>query len=1163
MDKIMGVDLKRIAFIACLPLSSFAAAQFTLSAPSSELGANPAKIDLRGKAAFDLVRLEAGKFTFPLRFGHVVARSETVDVDGRTLRRDVDYTIDNESGTIYLKGDASKGQSMRVSYRYDNAKANEGVYGGVAGSSASAFTFTFAPGAKAIVGMGYTERLADGSVLTGNVFGLNNSFKLAGGTLKGVMMVNSREKSKSQDLTGLDTRQSSTEDGTGMAILQELDTGALGGRLKASYQDIEDKFAGFNALSSAGYDQNTINTLAKEKGLKRSSFQLSDAGAGAFRFGAGLQTVGDSAGSITWRNANLKLGSASFVWASQYVDPGFTKFNGLREQDRQQLMKEKGLTREAMSLNAPWKGGKFTYDFLSVSGQDDIGLWRSALGLDTGWFKASYSQQSIDPTFSRFNDLREGDRGQLAKEQGVTRENLALSFDRSNVKAGYLSSSFGTDEAGYQVTSTGLKFKGFEFSAASVGVDEGFNRFGSLTGDDRNLMLSSIVGLYGAALKPQGRDNEMLNRADGLGRKGWRLNYTSGSWLASFQNVQVSSGCENSTLQSAQFTKGETSLSLSNQQSTAGFGDFNRLTQTEQQILGTTPGLDKQTANFSTKFGKDTSLRLGYMKANGLDGGAFRTGFNFARPGLDVSYARRGVDKNFGDVGRLVDPEANILQSILGFDQTDVVARWQPTKGLSFSYRQADAIDSILDQMRGYRESSVQWRIGPKTSLSMSEVLTRYGENGELMVDQQIQGAALSHNMGKAGKLDVSHETRTFSGNQDTLPDARTSTVSYETNITGNTSIKTSQSLTQYEDGGKETTSSNTIKTQVNPRLGLSVTDTKIRRDGDKPDETYRDYGFWIDFGSGIRLDWMYDRDLKGEDGQLRNETTISGGQAGGIKLESGGYKHYRADGKRDRHLGNVNFANVTPFQLGFVRDLRFYYRTDTERDYYAWKREIIQTGATFSLGNLGVGYDYFSQINANGNRAIDRSVTVVADKTGKGPLQASMKYGVRTLPNNDDVMIRDYQLKWSPNKFWVVNHAMVTNPVQQRGDVLLGSLPMDERRSTWAVKYQNDPKLAFDLSWNEIKRKSVNESLRREARANMVLFADNPSPLTLTYALQQWDRNNNRYLAHSYGISFNQRPGPNQMFSFSLEHIDWVNGRPADPNLRDWSMRLDYNIRF
>src|SRR5690606_35994190 len=134
---------------------------------------------------------------------------------------------------------------------------------------------------------------------------------------------------------------------------------------------------------------------------------------------------------------------------------------------------------------------------------------------------------------------------------------------------------------------------------------------------------------------------------------------------------------------------------------------------------------------------------------------------------------------------------------------------------------------------------------------------------------------------------------------------------------------------------------------------------------------------------------------------------------------------------------------------------------------------------------------------------------------------------------------------------------------LQNRGGVLLGSLPLDERKASWTARYQNDPKLAFDLSWNEIKRDNRNDALRREARFNATLFADNPSPVQLTYALQQWDRNGAASLAHSYGIWFTQRPGLNQSFSFGIEHLQWGQGRPQGGALRDWKLRFDFSSRF
>ncbi|MCA0361320.1 MAG: hypothetical protein LCH41_09720 [Armatimonadetes bacterium] len=1148
----------RWVWLLCLPLPLAAKAQFTLSDPGS--ADKPSQTVLTGRSAYDLIRLSPDRFSFSLRYGNVIERSETVVLDGRTLVRDQDYTMEYASGSVYIKIPIKQGQSLRVSYRYDETKSREGIYGGATSGAGNGFAFNLSPGAKAWMGMGYTERLADGTILSGNIFGLSNSFSFSGGSMKGLFMVNDRKKVDASSLTGEYEGSKGTEDGQGRAIVQELQSGFLGGSIKVSYQDIEDKFAGFHSFSGAGYDAKAIQMFQNEKGLKRSAFSMTNLGSKAFNFGGGYATVGDDKGQITWRNASLGFGSTKIDYSSQYVDPGFNKFNGLREEDRAQLVKEKGLARQAFSLKSPSKGGTLSYNFLNVeSGKE--GLWRSGWAWDSPTLKASWFRQSVDSKFVRFNDLREGDRGQLAKERGLDRNMFSLSANPAKLGFSLNTSEIRTDkQEGWMTRDFGLTGQGWNFSYSSRDVSDQFGAFYSLTGEDRTKFVGGIAGVLGAA--PHGDDIRMIDQ-NGLDREGWRLNTDRKGWKSSFSRFTIDQKTGQLSYNEFVTEKGPTKLRVMSQNADDGFGAMNRLTATEQMRLGNVDGLDKQDIDLSTTVGKKSNLVLQWMNASDPHGSALRRQLKFDQPGLSLSYTRRAVDEGFNAVGRMVDTERELLQSMLGFDHAEVIGAWDVMPGMKAEFRKLDATSAFLGQSVAAQSGAFAWSLSPKTQLWFRTSSTKIDEGDTSPVDTTYQGMSVSHDLGTAGKVTVTQEAHKFDGSSETLPDATRQAVAYEKKIDDKTSIRTEQSETRFGDGTRETTSANTIATQISPRVGVSVTDSTVRRDGDKPDEKHRNYGFWVDFGRGIRLDYGYVRNMHGENGTLNTQTSLSGGEAQGIKLDGARYQLNRWDGQRSQHFGNVSFSNLKPFQFGFVKDVKFYYRSDTQRDYLSWQRENTDLGLSAAIGSFGLAWDYKAQIHSSGIRAIDRTFTLTTDRNNKAPLRAVLKYGVRTMPDNKDVMIRDYSLSYRATRNFSVEHSLVTNPTQQRGNVLLGSVNLDERKSSWTAKYQNDPRMAFDLNWSEIKRDNKGESLRREARMNMTLFANNASPLQLTYALQEWDRGANSSLAHSYGVTFNQRPGANQSLSFSLERLQWGAGRPDDSRLRDWSLRLDYNLRF
>ncbi len=1150
--------------LAILALPMIGKAQIPLVDTTSDKGETNSA-PMGGKASFDMVRLKDGSLSVPLRFGHLIERSETVVLAGRTLSRERDYSVDYASGLIYLKVPYRAGQSVNVSYRYDDKKQREGIYGSVTSGESNAFTFDVSPGNRALMGMGYTERLADGTVLSGNIFGLATSMSFGGGSLNGLMLVNDRQKSDTSSLYGDDGPQQELEEGTGKAIVQNYQTNALGGKLQLQYQDIDDRFAGFSSFAGAGFTAEQIKAFQGEKGLKRTGFGLTDAKWGQMSFGGGIQSVGDGTGAVTWRSAAASLAGVSLNWNSLVVDPNFNKFDGLREEDRAQLRKERGLERQNFGLGYKGGGTDSKFDYLNVRGSDDEqGIWRSNFSVTNSWLTASWARQSVDEGFTRFGDLREGDRGQLSKERGIDRDNYSFGVASSWLKANYRSDSLMSSNGDMKGSAIDLGFGGWSFNHIARKMDQTFGSQGAFTDADRNSFITDVARMYDPAAQANGRDVGGLNTS-GIDRESMRLSGGFGDYKTLWNRVTVDN--ESGTIRLNEFavSKGKTSLSFSEQTAGTGFKGMNSLMDTEQKRLGTIDGLQKTDLNFKTAFGKNGKFDFNLMRADQATGSAMRQRLDLNIGGLGVSYWKRGVDAGFQNVGQLVEAERGLLQGLIGYDQSELIANYKPNDAMSFGYRETSAINSIFDEMRGFRQFTAGIRISPKTMLGFESVEQSVSADGLSKIDTQYTSTSVQQDLGKGGKLTVQEENHKFSGADQSLPDALKRTLSYEKQLNSATSFQTTQSETKYDDGSRETESRNKLSTKVNGRLGVSVEDQRILRDGDLPDEVRRNYGFWYDFGSGIRLDYGYNRDARGENiGTMNTNVGLSAGKFAGLDFGGATYQTNRWDGQHQNYFGNVSFANAVPFKLGGVNDIAFYYKTDTQRDFLEWKKEFINMGFSAAVGNIGFGWKYDSQVGGDGVRAIDRTFLLTTDKSGKSPFQAAMKYGIRTMPDDSSMFIRDYAIGYRANKFLALEHKTSTNALQNRGGVLLGTIPLDERTSSWTAKYQNDPKLKFDFGWNEIKRDNVNDQLRREARFNATLFADQASPVELTYSLQQFIRGGQTSLAHSYGISFTQRPGPNQSLSFSLEHLQWGQGRPDNnPYLRDWKMRFDYGVKF
>lgn len=1158
--------LRKAWLCFAVPLPLAVCAQTT--SPVGTVSTPEPTVQVGGKTAFDLVRLETSRFSVPLRFGNVMPGSERVELEGRSLTKGKDYAIDYAAGAIFLSVPFRDGQSLRVSYRYDEKKGSTGTFGS-AGQSAQGLRFEFAPGASMIVGMGLTERTADGTLLSSNVYGMATNYTLGGGTgkLSGVFLVGDRKRAKVSSLFGnYDTGKGKVEEGQGQAIVQNLSTNALGGKVELQYQDIETKFGGFSSFASAGYTPQQVQQFEKEKGLKRSSLQMSNIGTNALRSNFGVKRVGDDKGTINWRNAGLSAFGLTFGWTSQSVDRGFTRFNDLAEADRGQLAKEKGLTRQNYTIGSKWKVGKLDFSGLKVENDDGTGIYRQNLGLELPWFKVGYFDQHVEKGFKRFGDLREQDWQQLAKEAGIIRQGFSAETNLiGRAPLRWQKSTVRTDTGDLKAQELSYTSKNFSFEHIRRETDPGFRAFGSMTEADIQSQLTGIMRMYDPAGPVQGQDRNWFAQMAGLTRTSWRTNwnFAKGSQIR-YEQLDVLSETGRIDVDTLALKTPKFDLGYRLQSSSDDFKESGRLLLSEQQRLGTADGFNKADLSLTVRGGKNQSVEFNRMAADDKKGSVGRMTLRWNDPRLQVHYIRRFASEDFRSLDSLVDAERDLYRGILGFDQSDVLAKWQVLPGLKVDFHRVDSVDSIRQLTRHWQNAAVDWQIGKNFTVGMLRHENNSTDFDDRLIDTRYDRYTMSHNFGRFGRLSLMHEEHEFAGVNEDLPDAKRQTVVYETQINAKTGFRTEQSETKYENGERETTSSNTISTELNKRVGVSVTDSRTLRDGDKKDETKRFYGFWLDFGKGIKLKYNYARHLDGEkDGTKNTETTITPGEAGGVKIDQATYVHNSWQGKRDQHFGNVSVANAKPFDWGWMKDVRFHYKVDTVRDFTKWQRENRSFGFGGSLGHVGFSFDYASQMHQNGHRAIDRTFAFTTDKTGKAPIRAGLRYGVRTMPDNKNVMIRDYSVVFQPNKNWSLGHSMTTNALQNNPNVLLGSVPVDERKNSWVLKYQNDPRTIFDLSWNEIQRDNKKESMYREARANLTLFANNPSPLQLSYGVLQWDRNNQRQTAHKFGISFTQRPGPNQSLSFMFENLNWEHSRPKDSRLQNWSMRLDYSVKF
>lgn len=192
-------------------------------------------------------------------------------------------------------------------------------------------------------------------------------------------------------------------------------------------QEVGRDFTRFGNLT----EQNT-GQLAKERGLTRRSIETSLNLSPKLQTSFSLNSIKD--GKEGWRGSELQL--KGDIWQisllkSQFSE-GFKRFGDLTDPEKRMFANEWGITKSLLS-------GNFKLDNL-LPGLT-LALTSRKLSDSTGGLNAKsvelkvkdqpifrFATQRIDPTFTRFGDLAEGDKDCLAKERAAEKKDLFLAL---------------------------------------------------------------------------------------------------------------------------------------------------------------------------------------------------------------------------------------------------------------------------------------------------------------------------------------------------------------------------------------------------------------------------------------------------------------------------------------------------------------------------------------------------------------------------------------------------------------------------------------------------------------------------------------------------------------------------------------------------------------
>lgn len=1151
---------------------------------SEDVKPDSGSLTVGGTPAMDLIRLTPGGTGAPLRFGNVIKNSELVFLNGVRLKAGLDYSMDYSVGVVYICRAFRDGDSISVQYRYDGKAP---VNSGSAVAGLPSMKLNLLPGGLAMhFGFGQTERTADGKVLRSNVWGTRNNFTGGGLGLTGAYFAGSRMQESVVGSLNYDSQakggQASGDTGSSSFLVQQFNF-ALGGgaKLTADIQDISKNFTGFNAVRDAGYKDDQVAAFSREKGLKRQGIGLSDLNFGGTKFSIAEKSVSDGGKkSISASSYTMNNGGLSFSHNSTEIDRGFSRFQDLGVADWQQMSQSQAIRKSTDVANLKSAFGAMAYSTTKIDDiEKNLSVRKSKMSFDSKQYGFEYTTQSVDSGFNRF----EADRAVFGLESGIKRQSFALTkgIIGKDTNLLFAQSSIGDQNGGLDKLEASLKGKTWSLDTSSIGVDSKFNRFGSMNPAESTGNINTIAKMYPGAQVNPGAEIGNFARSAGITRENKTLTMQPKKDTSlKVSSTDLKGAKDKGSLDTLEYATKSLKFNIRKLNLGSSFNEVTSLMGFEQQVLGSVAGMNRTDMSLNMNMGKKGVLDASFLSAQYGTGQLDRTKLSYNGQGIEASYNSRQVGKGFTAAGQLVDPEQGYLASLIGFNETDSRLKFAPLKNMKLEYSQSSAYNEVTTELRENDFLNLGLNLDRNTQFGYSKVDQLDKTSNSTLLAASLEKLSISRKFGSSS-LSVTKEKQQYNG-QNATPDVDKMTVSLETKLDKNTSIRTEQTRTNFSDGNKEDINSNTLSTQLSKNMGVSVTDTSINRTGDNNDERKKNYGLWYDFGKGVRMTFGQVRQLTGETGGYsqsgfafgQNPAAYNPGQAlvpiTGANVNGTTLGFANSANTWDDQLGRTqafssfSLATNKPFSVGFLQACKLNLNSYMASDNSRWLKEDVASAFESHVGKYGVGYQYRGQVDQQGKRAIDRTYQVKTDFTNKAPLSASFTYKQRIMPDNKEYAIRDYQLKWQATKGFQITNQIQTNPEgPYNPNIVLGTQPVAQRRNIWRADYTGGKNFSFGGQFDEMRDDTL-FTTRRTAGLNMSFFQGTGSPLSLFYGIEQNDSTLGRNSYVRFGLSFEQKASVNQVFSFSVGNQGWLQN--TDKTLagqNDWVARLNYQWRI
>ena len=675
-------------------------------------GASKSAKTSKGIAFSEIIRGNGTPLGYQLTHGRIQLDTLSVRAGVSRMILNRDFWIEAGSGALYFAAPVRSNESISISYRYEEGSAED--------APKSAFPgLQFAFGGNALnLGLTYQTSTGDGSGVQTSLYGLALGGKAGHNGIasyNGLAYFTNTQKSHN-----LVTSANLSEDaakapdpstlGADHLLVQDFGIDTGGFRLKANYQDVGKNFSGFQSLRSSNTgNKATLDQLAlleSEKGVKRLGFGLGffNPSKNKEKSGGGLSLdwnqLQDGKGSIQQESLGFSSKTLNFNYSERTIGETFEKFSGLREADKAQWQKEKGLKTTSMGFGFNLSAGKAPatgFGFASQAFSDKSGsLKRDLYSLNSSRFGFSMLNRKSNADFKRLNDLSDTDKTTLALD-------LYQQFD-PKAKAEQV-----TANDKIQVT------KEAGFARDSVRFDTAPAKSGQISFSQLSISQTKVA--------EKAETDETIRRESlSLQTSQFSLNYTSRRSSAHFDRIGDISDIEKSN------------FALDTRKQFDPDAKLEQVTQKDRDLIAKETGFNRESLRGGILFGKKNaqnsfsfsefklteSLSSTPDKADAAQTNASKSSAieglraNFRSKSLQVAFSEQSVSNRFTRFADLSDIERSQFGKSNGIQSQSVVLDWQANSKTKIRLSQLslsgthDAIEDAILEANQKKTDSVK-----------------------------------------------------------------------------------------------------------------------------------------------------------------------------------------------------------------------------------------------------------------------------------------------------------------------------------------------------------------------------------------------------------------------------------------------------------------------